>query len=192
MSTIQVSIPSVQKEQVTLTIVGDTSLITNCFSDEAKEVMLAKQMKKATTAKKAKDPEAQYLASIYRTEGGQPGFPASGIKKAAVNACRFLDMKMTEARGAFFVMGDILPIAGEHRIREDIVRLQGKTADIRYRAEFPEWQITFDVHYNPRIISIEGIANLVETAGFHVGIGDWRPENNGTHGMFHVKREESA
>lgn len=192
MATLQVSIPTIRKEQVTLTIVGDTSLISNCFSDEAKQAILNKQMKKAATARKAKDPEALYLASIYRTDDGLPGFPAAGIKNAAVYACRFLDMKMTEARGAFFVMGEILPVIGEPRMREDMVRIgQGKSADIRYRAEFPEWSITFDVRFNPDIISIEGIANLLETAGFHIGIEDWRPEKNGTHGMFHVERSDT-
>jgi len=95
---------------------------------------------------------------------------------------------MTEARGAFFIMGDIIPIVGEHKMREDIVRLNGRTADLRYRAEYPEWQITFIVNYNPDIIGVDSIINLLEVAGFHVGIGDWRPEKNGTHGMFHVLR----
>lgn len=188
-----VSIPGVQKEVCEVTIVGTagSSLITHRFSDKDKQAMLDKQMKRATSkiAKAAKDPEQDYQESIYHTEDDQPGFPASGIKKSCVNACRFLDMAMTEARGAFFVMGDILPIKGEPRMREDIVRLGGRTADIRYRAEFPQWSITFTVLYNPLIISAESIVNLIETAGFHIGIGDWRPEKDGTHGMFEVKRE---
>ena len=77
-------------------------------------------------------------------------------------------------------------IQGEHRMREDIVRLGGRVADIRYRAEFPEWRIRFEVKHNPRVISQESIVNLIETAGFHVGLGDWRPEKQGAFGMFHV------
>lgn len=186
-----VSIPGVRKERFQVTIEGDTSLITNKFSDRAKKSILDKQMKKAQAARAAKDPEANYQGSIYRTEDGRPGFPASGIKKACVEACRFLEMAMTEARGAFFVMGDILPIEGEPRIREDIVRLGGRTADIRYRAEFPEWRIELTVLHNPDVISAESIVNLIETAGFHIGIGDWRPTKSGTHGMFHVSKKEN-
>ena len=95
---------------------------------------------------------------------------------------------MTQARGSFFIMGDILPIDGDHQMREDIVRLGGRTADLRYRAEFPEWKITLTIRHNPRIISQEGIINLLENAGFGVGIGDWRPEKSGSHGMFQVSR----
>ena len=184
-------IPGVQKEQLTVTIEGITPLITNRFSDKSKKQMLDKQMKRPTGKKEAKDPEADYLGSIYRTEDGRPGYPASGIKQACVSACRYVDdVPMTIARGAFFIMGKILPVDGEHEMGEDIVRLGGKTADIRYRAYYPKWSITFDVLYNPRIILPEGIVNLIEIAGFHVGIGDWRPEKNGTNGMFQVKREE--
>lgn len=188
----QISIPGIHKERLTITIVGETSLISHKFSDKDKKKILDKQMKKAsaTMAKEAKDPQADYEGSIYYTDDGQPGFPASGIKNACVSACRFLDMAMTEARGAILVMGEILPINGKPQMREDMVRLGGKVSDIRFRADYPEWSITFDVLYSPRIVSVESIVNLVETAGFHIGIGDWRPEKNGTHGMFHVKRED--
>lgn len=188
----KVDIPGIRKERITITIVGETSLISHKFSDKNKQAMLDKQMKRASAmmAKKTRDPQADYEGSIYYTDDGQPGFPASGIKKACVHACRFLDMAMTEARGAFLVMGEILPIDGTPQMREDIVRLPRDKADLRYRADYPEWSITFDVLYNPRIISVESIINLVETAGFHIGIGDWRPEKNGTHGMFRVKRED--
>lgn len=184
-----IAIPEVKKERFQVTIEGTTPLLSNRFSDTAKEEMLAKQMKKARGARAAKDPQADYEQSIYYTADGRPGFPASGIKKACVSACRFLEMAMTEARGAFFVMGTILPIDGDPQINEAVVRLRGSTADLRYRAEYPEWSITLTILHNPNVITRESIVNLLETAGFHIGIGDWRPEKNGTYGMFQVKRQ---
>lgn len=182
-------IPGVQKEQFEIEIVGDTSLLSNRIRKKTKEKILDKQMKRPTGAREAKDPEADFKGSIYYTEDDRPGFPASGIKKACVSACRFIDdVPMTRARGAFYVMGKILPINGEPRMHEEPVRLKGSALDIRYRAEYPEWSITLTILHNPRVISKESIANLLETAGFHIGLGDWRPETNGTHGMFHVKR----
>jgi len=187
-----VEVPQIQVKNITVTIEGTSPLLSNKFSDEAKEQILKKQMKQPTGGKGAKDPESDYQASIYRTDDGQPGFPASGVKKACVNACRFIDdMAMTEARGAFYVMGKILPIDGEPQMHEAMVRLRGSTADIRYRAEYPTWSIDLPIKFNPRIITIEGIVNLLNTAGFHIGIGDWRPEKSGTHGMFHVKFAET-
>jgi hypothetical protein len=37
---------------------------------------------------------------------------------------------------------------------------------------------------------VKEIFNLFELAGFLVGVGDWRPQCNGSHGMFRVKRDE--
>ncbi len=45
---------------------------------------------------------------------------------------------------------------------------------------------------NSGAISAEQIANLLNTAGFGVGIGEWRPEKNGSYGRFHVASTEEA
>src|SRR3546814_4414900 len=113
----------------------------HAWSEKAKKMMLDKQMKKATKAKEAKDPQADYEACFYRTPTGDYGFPTIGLKAAMVGACRFVDMKMTEARGAFHIDGEMLTVQGEPRPREDMVRVGLGTADIRYRPEFPEWSI---------------------------------------------------
>jgi len=183
----RIDIPGVERSTLRVTIEGDTPLLSHRFSDEARAAILAKQTMRARPARGPKDPEADYQGSIYRTYDGQPGFPASAIKSACVSACRFLPMTMVEARGAILVRGDILPIEGEPRMREDVVKLNGKTADIRFRAEYPTWSITADIMYNPRVITAESIVNILETAGFHIGLGDWRPEKGGMFGMFHVK-----
>jgi hypothetical protein len=185
----EIVVPPIEKGKFKVTIIGDSPLISHRFSDSQKKAMLDKQMKKAQAAKEAKNPEKDYAESIYKTRDGKPGFPASGIKGACVAACSFIEgMTKVEARGAFYILGDILPIKGEPRMREDIVRLGGKVADLRYRAEFPEWSIDLDVLHNPRVISAEAIVNLIENAGFSVGLGDWRPQKNGSFGMFRVKR----
>ena len=187
-------IPRINKNRFHLTIVGETPLITHKFSDTQKKQILDKQMKKAVAARKAKDPELDYRESMYYTPDGKPGFPASGIKGSCVAACSFLPKSVTKvwARGAFYIVGDILPIDGEPEMREDIVRIGGRSADLRYRAMFPEWIITFKVLHNPDIISVDGIINLVENAGFYVGIGDWRPQKSGTYGQFSVLKNGQA
>src|SRR3546814_10248471 len=78
----------------------------------------------------AKDPQADYEACFYRTPTGDYGFPTIGLKAAMVGACRFVDMKMTEARGAFHIDGEMLTVQGEPRPREDMVRVGMGTAAI--------------------------------------------------------------
>ena len=56
-----------------------------------------------------------------------------------------------------------------------MVRLNGKSADIRHRACFEDWEVTLNVEFNPVALSAEQICNLIDMGGFSVGIGDWRP-----------------
>ena len=175
-----------------LTLVGDSPLIVHAWSEKAKRQMLDKQMKKATKAKEAKDPEADYEACFYRTEAGGYGFPAIGVKASMISACRFADMKMTAARGAFHIDAEMLEVIGEPRMREDMVRVGMGTADIRYRPEFPAWRVPVTIKFNSGVVSAEQIANLLNIAGFGVGIGEWRPEKNGSYGRFHVGTTEDV
>jgi hypothetical protein len=182
----QIELPALRIETVSFLLIGDSPLIVHAWSEKAKRQMLDKQMKKAKQAKEAKDPEADYEACFYRTPGGEYGFPAIGVKAAMISACRFADMKMTEARGAFHIDAEMLPVIGSPRPREDMVRVGMGTADIRYRPEFPEWRMPITLKFNASVISAEQLANLINIAGFGVGIGEWRPERNGSYGRFHV------
>ncbi len=188
----QVSLPRPNVQMVDIHLVGDSPLICHAWSKKAKEEMLAKQMKKAKTAKEAKNPERDYQESLYHMPGGGYGFPAVAFKSAAVDACSYIDgLTKVEARGAFHIVGDMVPILGEPQRREDMVRINGTTADIRYRGEFREWSTSFLVRLNVNVISVEQLLNLFATAGFAIGVGEWRPQRDGSFGMFRVGMMES-
>lgn len=186
-----VELKAIRLERAIVEVVGDTPLIVHAWSEKAKREMLEKQMKKAKTAKAAKDPEKDYQDAFYRLPSGKPGFPTIAFKSAAVNAGgRFSDgLKMTELRGSFFIEGELVEIIGDPRMREDMVRIAMGTADIRYRPEFVIWSVKLPIKYNADAISLEQIVNLLNLAGFGVGVGEWRPEKDGQYGMFHVKTE---
>lgn len=183
-----ISIPPLKTQELVLTIVGDSPLICHQWSDKAKKQMLDKQMKKGSTGKKAKSPEQDYADSLYSHPDGGYGFPAVAFKSCAVAACRSIDdLPMTKARAAFHVLGEMVKIEGEPRPREDMVRIGQGTADIRYRAEFPEWRCQLLIRFNTAVLSAEQIATLFNVGGFSCGVGEWRPEKNGSHGMFHIE-----
>jgi hypothetical protein len=173
---------------VELKLVGDSPLICHAWNEKAKRQMLEKQMGVATAGKEKKDPESDFENSLYPHPDGGYGFPAIAFKSAAVEACTSLSKAITkvQARQAFHVMGDLVPIAGIPTCREDMVRLKMETADIRFRGEFKEWSCVLTVRYNARVLTIEQIVNLFNIAGFAVGVGEWRPEKNGQYGLFHV------
>lgn len=181
-------LPKLDVHMIELRIVGDSPLICHRWSEKAKKQMLDKQMKRAKQAKEAKDPQRDYEESLYKLPDGGYGFPAVAFKSAAVGACRFVDgVKMTEARGAFHIVGDMVKIDGEPCMREDMVKIAMGTSDIRYRGEFKKWRSTLMIRYNAAALSAEQIVNLFNVAGFGVGVGEWRPEKDGSFGMFHVE-----
>lgn len=184
---VAIDVPKVKIGILEVTLVGDSPLICHAWDEKTKRAMLEKQMKKAAPKKEAKDPEAQFKASLYPHPDGGYGFPSVGFKAAAVSACRYADgVKMTEARGAFHVVGEFVKIEGTPTMREDMVRIGMGVADIRYRGEFRKWKATLQIRYNENSLSPEQIMNLLNTAGFGVGVGEWRPEKDGSYGMFHV------
>jgi hypothetical protein len=182
-----VVIPGVERQTIEIWLVGDSPLIVKAWDPISRASMLRKQMKMPSGPKAAKDPTAA-LNHCFYVHDGRYVFPATALKKAAVGAARFVEAKMTEARGMFFVLGTWVPIHGSDPVaREDMVRVQG-TADIRYRPMFEEWAMPIQVEFNSAFVQPAQVLNMFETAGFGVGIGEWRPEKNGPYGRFHVAK----
>ncbi len=142
--------------------------------------------------------EAAWEAAVEA--GARFGFPVTGIKQSViVGAYRAgLDVKQTELRGSFFLAGatdaattDLAEIVGPAPImREDMVKVGGmsKTADIRYRPEFRDWEIPLRMTYNANgKYSLEQLLNCFNVGGFACGIGEWRPERDGQFGMYALK-----
>ena len=79
-------------------------------------------------------------------------------------------------------------------MREDVVRLANGSADLRYRAIYPNWRAKVPVVYNSRMLSQEQLLALIDAAGFGVGIGEWRPgapqSQSGQFGCFVVNTDE--
>ena len=197
---IPVSIPRINVQHLEIGLQGVSPLICHAWSTKAKKQMLDKQMKKAKAAKEAKDPFRDFCDSLYwlspkpdaptqqDVDKATFGFPCVAFKAAAVGACRFADgMKMTAARGAFHIDGEMATLEGPPPVpREDMVRIAMGTADIRFRGEFLDWRTTLRISYNADALSPEQIANLMNLAGFGVGVGEWRPERDGGYGRFRV------
>lgn len=186
----QVEIPQINVQVVSFHIVGKSPLVVHKFSQKVKEKMLGK-MKKEVQVRELKNPEQEYKDSIYFfKDGKRTGFPLLGFKMGMVRAAKQANMAMTDARGMFHVLadeGDLIEIKGKHYMREDNVTVGMGSADIRYRAEYPEWSAIINIEYNAHSISVEQLANLLNVAGFSSGIGEWRPERNGFMGRYALK-----
>lgn len=204
-------IPALEIKTTVLNIVGESPLIVHAWSEKAKQMMLAKQTKKATIGKEVRRPYVEFADSLYwltdkpefenlseaeavevidkAIPQAKFGFPAVAFKAAAASGgyrSKVTGNKV-ETRAAFHIKGTYAVIEGTPHIREDMVRIGQGTADLRYRAEFPMWQTSLLIEYNERAMSLEQIINLFNIGGFACGVGEWRPEKGGSYGRFCVR-----
>lgn len=199
-----IELPPLNIQTMKVTLIGDSPLIVHAWSPKALKQMADKQQKKASAGREAKDPWADFCGSMYwldgipekpteaEVESARFGFPAIAFKAAAVTACTSIgSVTKIAARQAFHVEGEMVEIKSPAppSMREDVCRVGMGTADLRYRGEWSKWSVELLVKFNGGLMSAEQVVNLFETAGFAVGVGEWRPERDGPYGRFHVARD---
>lgn len=200
-------------KQVKIKIVGDTPLIVHAWSEKAKRMMLAAQMKETKVkAKETRDPFDDFIQSLYWLEGkpeestpeafkkavkkgAKWGYPVGAFKQAGNSAAYRMSWvrNQMELRGSYFLRteyGDMAEIKGAvPTMREDMVRIGNGSADLRYRGEFAVgWYTDMILEYNASgSLSLEQIINVLNSGGYVTGIGEWRPERDGSNGRYHIE-----
>jgi hypothetical protein len=189
-----------------VTVKGTTPLICHNWDEKTKRQMLDKQQKKAGTGRKIKDPEADFQASLYKTPDGRYGFPARAFKKSCMQAAhKDIGLARSIATPAIKIYGpgrsELVILQGPNgkdakpKMREDMVRVgsgMNKVPDIRFRGEFSEWSCTLYVELATEYVSVEQFVNLVNRAGFLIGVGEDRGEKGGNFGGYEVENAKDA
>lgn len=187
-------------------IVGDTPLITHAWSEKAKREMLEKQVKATRGGRTARDPEADFVSSLYEIGEDRYGFPAMGFKncilsvahrdkgiaRTSVMAALWIDAEIVRARPAYagaICDMPLLRIYGDQPVnREDMVKVGvglNKTASLAYRGQFTTWAFKVTGKFNSDVLTEEALAFLIDEAGMACGLGEWRNERKGMFGAFH-------
>lgn len=195
----------------TFWLVGDTPLITHAWSEKAKREMLSKQVKAVRAAREARDPENDFVNSLYEMGSNCYGFPVTGVKNAilsvshkdkgiarsSVMSALFLKHRMVRLRPALAGAICDLPLirvwGAEPEMREDMVKIgQGlnKTASLAYRGQFFPWAMRLQATLNAEILTPNALMFLVQEAGLACGLGEWRNEKKGVFGAFHMASVE--
>lgn len=206
-----IEIKALDIKTVPIKIVGDTPLIVHAWSEKAKRMMLEAQMKTTKTkAKDIRDPYDDFVNSLYwLTEkpkstpddfekaikkGAKFGFPVGAIKLAGNSAAYRMGWCKNQMglRGAYFLkteFGDMAEIISDVPVmREDMVRVGMGSADLRYRGEFNNWSMNLILEYNASgEFTLEQIINVINAGGYVSGLGEWRPEKDGSFGRYHVE-----
>jgi hypothetical protein len=202
-----VQLKPIKIKRIEVKVVGDSSLIVHKWGEKAIRMILEHHTKRASGGREIRTPEQEYVDTLYWLKGepedltidtfkqavkngAQFAFPSTAFKQAALSGGYRAGMikDKVSIKGHFHIDDEMVRIVGVPEMRMDMVRLSGmgNPADIRFRAEFKEWSATIPIRYNEAVISAEQIVNLFNVAGFSVGIGEWRVERDGNHGMYHV------
>lgn len=197
LSETPIEIPVSPFSKMMVTVEGMTALICNRFSERVKDEIEFDQTGGPKRKKKEpRNPEQEFIESLYRLPDGRYGFPVVAFKKAMVRACSTSEINatMTDIRQAVHISspeGDELVslTCSEPEMRTDRVRHggQSKTTNLRYRPQFREWSATLIIRFNRSYLTRDKCLALLQEAGIGVGIGNWRPECNGWAGTFSIR-----
>lgn len=194
----KITIKKANLKQVRPQLEGIAPLVQNAFSKKIEEEMAQKHQTGETgrskkTAKEAKNFKALFEQASHTGIDGKHGVPCAAFRAACIDACRLVDMKMTNAKMSLFCVEDtidrdtmegLVHLVGTPQMHRSVVRLPNGMPDIRIRALWlPGWKIQPTFEFDADQFSVSDIYNLLERAGLQVGIGEGRPFSKNSFGM---------
>jgi hypothetical protein len=187
----QIQLKPIIVMDVSFGIIGTSPLIQHNWSAPSRDYLRKSPAERRKQPKKKHDPEKEAAEACYMTEDGEYGLPLLGFKAALISAAhKDIGLEKTLLKKSFFVAQDgklIAPLITDgYTVREDIVRIGANQTDLRYRPEFTDWRAIITAQVSSESLTPTDIANLVNRAGFSVGIGEWRPEKGGEYGRFRL------
>lgn len=174
---------------VALEVEGTADLIQNRFSQKSVEQMLRKHMGISVQRESKKPREVLEDATVYNVDG-KVSMPPTTFKMAMLGAASQLKgLKKTELRMALFIQGNSIPVTYREMVpRMDIARTSGigRVPDVRFRPSFQDWKARMVIQFTDTL-TVQTVVDLLNRAG-NGGVGEWRPQKNGTFGTFRVSR----
>jgi hypothetical protein len=190
----KISLKKLNIKVLRVKIIGDSPYMPEPMDMAVLEKYNAIKSKK--DYKKDNTPEEEKVKSkLYHTEEGEIGIPARAIFNSMIRGSSYIfDTKqggMRNIKEGCTIKGDILPMKFK---KQKILTHWGRTSGMKgsprkiMRNAFYDWSVEIVVEYNGANLSAEQIVNVLNWAGFHIGVGGFRKEKTGNFGSFHVEK----
>lgn len=189
----KVSLKKLDIGTIKVTLVGDSPYMP--------EPMDMAVLEKYNSIKSKKDykkddisEEEKVKAKLYHTEDGKEGIPGRAIYNSMIRGSSYIfDKKqggMRNIKEGVTIVGDILPLKYKNK---KVLTHWGRTSGMNgsprkiMRNAYYNWKVEVAIQFNKNNLSAEQIVNVLNWAGFHIGVGGFRKEKTGNFGSFHVE-----
>ena len=186
-----------------ITIVGDSKLILNKMNDRTKRALLDARRGKAVEKREPNDWEDR-MTAIHWRDGQPTDFTEEGMKDALKNNApcintfglmksfkeavvrNEIDKFSTKFGASVNIVEDYIPVTFAKCELGEMLISPKKGAPVRsLLTYFDGWSATFTIRYiEGGVYSLEQIINIINLAGFGLGIGSGRI--NSGYGRYHV------
>lgn len=122
--------------------------------------------------------------------------PSAQVKGSLINGGAMHKSKVGNAKKSmknivaamFFVTPEQLPLHKDYEIdKRSAVNRAIKGRVISIRPKWNKWETTFTLNVDNDTITDQTIKNIIADSGNFIGIGSFRPTNNGEFGRFKIK-----
>lgn len=204
MSDITIELKPLGVKTMNITIVGDGDLVLNKMNDVTAKQLTDARKDKAKSTQKPNEWES-VITSMHWYNGKPTDFSEAGFHDALANNCpcitafalkksfgdavvrNELDKYKTKFDASVNIVakGGLVPITfAEHNLDEKLMSPK-KGAPVLVRLNrFSGWSATFTVQFMENVYSAEQIVNIINLAGFGLGIGSGRSSG---YGRYHVE-----
>lgn len=131
----------------------------------------------------------------YRNQDGKCFIPAEQLRGAFINGGGYLKSKvgvktksMKSVIAAMFMVNPEEILMPDYDVidKRSAVNRNVKARVITVRPKWTSWSAEFTLEIGEKTITKETITELITTTGNYVGIGSYRPTNNGSFGRFQL------
>ena len=192
-----------------VTIVGDGDLVLNKMNDvTSRELIDIRKDKAKNVTEKANEWES-IITAIHWRDGKPTDFSEEGMKKALKENAPCLtafglkksfgqavvqngiDTYSTKFNAGMNIVasGNLVPIKfAKHLIDEKLMSPKRGAPVLVRLNRFTGWSAVFTIQYTGAVYSLEQIVNIINMAGFSIGIGSGRTSG---YGRYHVENLEA-
>lgn len=199
-----IEIKRIETRQVTVKIVGDGDLILNKMNDVSTRQLTEQRKNKAKNMEVPNEWEQIITAMHWRdgkptdfSENGlidalknnAPCITAFGLKKSFGDAVvrNEIDKYKTKFDNSLNIIakGNLIPIKfTEHYVDEKLMAPKKGSPVLVRMNRFSGWSAEFTIQFTENVYSLEQIINIINLAGFGLGIGSGRTSG---YGRYHVE-----